>query len=68
MINPNLHVAELISLFNQTPRYHHRYEVFRDFVHMAACAVHKLVNSVPLNSYQYGAVCALTTKNVPYYI
>ena len=43
MANPNSHVAEFISLFNQTARYHHRYEVFRDFVQMAACAVHNQV-------------------------
>ncbi|CQJ32052.1 hypothetical protein WFK62_05540 [Yersinia enterocolitica] len=43
MANPNPHVAEFISLFNQTARYHHRYEVFRDFVQMAACAVHNQV-------------------------
>ncbi|CAI2039967.1 Uncharacterised protein [Serratia fonticola] len=34
MANANPHVAEFISLFNQTARYHHRYEVFRDFVQM----------------------------------
>lgn len=43
MANPNPHVAEFIALFNQTARYHHRYEVFRDFVQMAACAVHNQV-------------------------
>ncbi|OCJ36782.1 hypothetical protein [Serratia sp. 14-2641] len=43
MANANPHVAEFISLFNQTARYHHRYEVFRDFVQMAACAVHNQV-------------------------
>lgn len=43
MANSNPHVAEFISLFNQTARYHHRYEVFRDFVQMAACAVHNQV-------------------------
>ncbi|EPA8554208.1 hypothetical protein ACQ697_001953 [Yersinia enterocolitica] len=43
MANPNPHVAEFIPLFNQTARYHHRYEVFRDFVQMAACAVHNQV-------------------------
>lgn len=43
MANLNPHVAEFISLFNQTARYHHRYEVFRDFVQMAACAVQNQV-------------------------
>lgn len=43
MTNHNPHVAEFIALFNQTARYHHRYEVFRDFVQMAACAVHNQV-------------------------
>ncbi|VXD06740.1 conserved hypothetical protein [Enterobacterales bacterium 8AC] len=43
MANDNLHIAEFIALFNQTARYHHRYEVFRDFVQMAACAVHNQV-------------------------
>ena len=34
MANPNPHVTEFISLFSQTARYQHCYEVFRDFVQM----------------------------------
>lgn len=49
MANHNPHMAEFLSLFNQTARYHHRYEVFRDFVQIAACALHNgIVHSVTL--------------------
>lgn len=47
MENHNSHIAEFISLFNQTARYHRRYEVFRDFVQMAACALHNAIVHSP---------------------
>ncbi|HFL1156194.1 TPA: N-6 DNA methylase [Escherichia coli] len=51
MENHNSHIAEFISLFNQTARYHSRYEVFRDFVQMAACALHNgIVHSLELEN------------------
>ncbi|SUH28941.1 Uncharacterised protein [Salmonella enterica subsp. enterica] len=31
MENHNSHIAEFISLFSQTARYHYRYKVVRDF-------------------------------------
>ncbi|CAI1906037.1 Type I restriction-modification system methyltransferase subunit [Serratia entomophila] len=53
----NPHIAAFIALFNQTARYHHRYEVFRDFVQMAACAVHnQVVFSPPLEDEYLGLV------------
>lgn len=34
------HKKAFIRLFNETARYHHRYEVFRDFVTMAGISIH----------------------------
>lgn len=34
------HKQAFIKLFKETARYHHRYEVFRDFVHCAAYSIH----------------------------
>ena len=51
MENHYSHIAEFISLFNQTARYHRRYEVFRDFVQMAVCALHNgIVHSPELEN------------------
>ena len=41
MVNP--HVRTFTRLFNETARYHHRYEVFRDFVMMAGISVHNAI-------------------------
>lgn len=37
MANP--HIRAFTRLFNETARYHHRYEVFRDFISMAGIAI-----------------------------
>jgi hypothetical protein len=37
MVNP--HIRAFTRLFNETARYHHRFEVFRDFVMMAGIAI-----------------------------
>ncbi len=37
-------MAEFVSAFNHIARHKHRYEVFRDFVTMAAIAIHNAVN------------------------
>jgi hypothetical protein len=37
MVNP--HIRAFTRLFNETARYHHRYEVFRDFITMAGIAI-----------------------------
>ncbi|CDG90288.1 N-6 DNA methylase [Xenorhabdus bovienii] len=37
------HQKEFISLFNQTARYHHRYQVFRDFCYCMMAAIHNRV-------------------------
>ncbi|EEC1173234.1 SAM-dependent DNA methyltransferase [Salmonella enterica subsp. houtenae serovar 44:z36,[z38]:-] len=56
MENHNSHIAEFISLFNQTARYHRRYEVFRDFVQMAACALHNGIVHSPELENEYLAI------------
>lgn len=38
MENHNSHIAEFISLFNQTARYHYRYKVVRDFGWQDKCS------------------------------
>jgi hypothetical protein len=35
----NSHIWAFIRLFNETARYHHRYEVFRDFISMSGIAI-----------------------------
>lgn len=39
----NDHRRAFIRLFNETARYHHRFEVFRDFVMMAGISIHNAV-------------------------
>ncbi|ATF09877.1 hypothetical protein BTN50_1398 [Candidatus Enterovibrio altilux] len=38
-IMTNNHIRAFTHLFNETARYHHRYEVFKDFVMMAGIAI-----------------------------
>ena len=38
--------ASFTKLFRETARHRHRYEVFRDFVSMAAFSLHNRVNQV----------------------
>lgn len=65
MANDNLHIAEFIALFNQTARYHHRYEVFRDFVQMATCAIHnQVLFSQPLEDEYLGLAKRYEPKDV----
>ncbi|EDA0235099.1 DUF1738 domain-containing protein [Salmonella enterica] len=38
------HVQRFVSLFNQTAPYENRWQVFSDFVHMAACSLYNAVH------------------------
>lgn len=37
------HKHKFLQIFNETARYHHRYQVFRDFVMMAGISVHNAI-------------------------
>lgn len=39
----DIHRKEFVKLFRETARYHHRYQVFRDFVTMAAVALENVI-------------------------
>jgi hypothetical protein len=45
-MNPREIRASFIKLFQQTARYRHRYEVFRDFVNMGAYALHNAFHKI----------------------
>lgn len=40
---PDQHRTEFLKLFRQTARHRHRYDIFRDFVTIAACTLHNSV-------------------------
>ncbi|EJM3643754.1 DUF1738 domain-containing protein [Salmonella enterica] len=40
----NPHVQRFVSLFNQTAPYENRWQVFSDFVHMAACSLYNAIH------------------------
>lgn len=40
----NPHIQRFVSLFNQTAPYENRWQVFSDFVHMAACSLYNAVH------------------------
>lgn len=44
-----------LSTFRETARYHHRYEVFSDFVKLTACALENLLLKSPLVEAEYMA-------------
>ena len=48
--------ASFVRLFQETARHRHRYEVFRDFVTMAAFSMHNAINKVDALEQEYLAI------------
>lgn len=51
-LTPPQHRTEFLKLFRQTARHRHRYDVFRDFVTLAACTLHNgIFNSFSIEAW-----------------